>query len=284
MKVQFTLTVTEGKRLIARAIASLPEVRATLAEGLILLKGGTTVSALSEELCGHPLRISGRVTPRGTVSSGSPAIEGPHSILLRKGVPETADGRLAEIGREMGPKDVAVCGANLIDMEGHAAMMAGKDLCGEPGSVIPALEAEGVCCIVAAGLEKLSPVPVREACSFAGRKASVWATGMAVGLVPVPGRVITELEAFSILGYDRRLIGRGGIGGAEGSSTFIVNVDEEQIPEVLKLVRSLKGAVESGIPSSLEECLHCGPNRPGHLACVYGRNAVVKEEASWKKS
>ena len=75
MKVQFTLTVAEGKRLIARGIASLPEVRKAMAEGLILLKGGTTVSALSEELCGMPLRISGRITPRGTVSAGNPLIE-----------------------------------------------------------------------------------------------------------------------------------------------------------------------------------------------------------------
>ena len=91
MKCQFSLTVTEGKRLIAKAIASLPEVRHALGEGLILLKGGTTVSALSEELCGQPLRISGRITPRGTVSSGAAEPVGAHSLLLRMGVPETAD-------------------------------------------------------------------------------------------------------------------------------------------------------------------------------------------------
>lgn len=285
MKVQFTLTVAEGKRLIARGIAALPEVRKALAEGLILLKGGTTVSALSEELCGLPLRISGRITPRGTVSSGKPLMEGAHSILLRRGIPEPADGKLMETGRAMGASDVAVCGANLIDAQGNAAMMAGKDLCGEPGSVIPALEAEGVICLVAAGLEKFSPFPVREACHFAGRKASSWAAGMAVGLIPVPGRIISEPDALSILGFpDHRLIGRGGISGAEGSSTFVVETEEEKIPEILELVRSVKGAAESGIPASMAECLHCGPNRGGHLACVYGGKSLVKEEFPWKKS
>ncbi len=88
MKCQFTLTVSEGKRLIAKAIASLPEVRKALSDGMILLKGGTTVSALSEELCGQPLRISGRVTPRGTVSSGAAEPEGAHSLLLRRGSPK----------------------------------------------------------------------------------------------------------------------------------------------------------------------------------------------------
>ncbi len=274
MKCQFTLTVTEGKRLIAKGIASLPEVRRALEEGMILLKGGTTVSALSEELCGRPLRISGRITPRGAVSSGSASVEEAHSLLLRKGVPEKADGRLAEIGREMGPEDVAVCGANLVDREGCAAMMAGRDLCGEPGSVIPALEAEGVLCIVAAGLEKFSPFSVRESCHFAGRKASSWAMGMAVGLVPVPGRVFSEMEALASLGAARcMLVGRGGLSGAEGASTFVVEGEKERLKEILTLIRSLKGAEESGAPASLTECHHCGPNRATHLACVYGHGA-----------
>ncbi|MCL4370580.1 MAG: hypothetical protein M1380_06700 [Chloroflexi bacterium] len=70
MRAQVSLTVSEGKLLIARAIASLPEVRSAFENGRILLKGGTTVSALAEELVGVPLRISGRVSPRGTKSSG----------------------------------------------------------------------------------------------------------------------------------------------------------------------------------------------------------------------
>lgn len=275
MKCQFTLTVSEGKLLIAKAIASLPEVQKALTEGLILLKGGTTVSALSEELCGEPMRISGRITPRGTVSSGASKPSGAHSLLLRKGVPEKGDGRLVEIAAEMGPDDIFVCGANIIDPWGGAAMMAGKDLGGEPGKIIPAIESEGVRCFVAAGVEKLSPVPVTEVFGAAGRKASAWSMGMAVGLIPVPGRVITELEALSIMGYPKRwLVGRGGISGAEGSSTIIVEDEFRESPAgLLELLRKIKGAATSGVRASLEECLRCGPARSGHLGCVYGGNA-----------
>ena len=276
MKCQFTLTVSEGKRLIAKAVAAMPEVQKALEEGTILLKGGTTVSAVSEELCGQPLRISGRISPRGTVSCGTADLVSPHSLVLRRGVCEPGDGRLVEIAREMGPSDVCVCGANLIDMQGNAAMMAGRDLCGEPGAVIPVLPAEGVFCIVAAGLEKLSPVPIGEACRQAGRKASVWATGMAVGLIPVPGRVVTELEALSILGFERRwLIGRGGIAGAEGASTFVVENEEPAIRELLACLDRIRGAGVSGAEDSLSECLHCGPNRATHFACVHGRKALI---------
>lgn len=275
MKCQFTLTVSEGKLLIAKAIAAQPEVRKALSEGMILLKGGTTVSALSEELCGVPLRISGRITPRGTVSSGAVKPEGAHSLLIRRGVPEQGDGWLAEIAASMGPGDVFVCGANLIDPWGGAVMMAGKDLCGEPGGIIPVIESEGVKCFVAAGLEKLSPLPLRESCENAGRKTPVWSMGMAVGLVPVQGRVVTELEALSMLGYpDRWLVGRGGISGGEGSSTFVAETgSEEEMAALLAFLGQIKGAATSGVKTSLEECLRCGPGRAGHLGCVYGRNA-----------
>ena len=275
MKFQFTLTVSEGKLLIAKAIASLPDVRRALTDGLILLKGGTTVSALSEELCNEPLRISGRISRRGTVSSGAAEPSGSHSLLLRKGVPEPGDGRLAEIACEMGPDDVFVCGANLIDPWGGAAMMAGRDLGGEPGRIISTIESEGVRCLVAAGLEKLSPVPVKEAFGETGRKIPAWSMGMSVGLIPVPGRVITELEALTILGYPKRwLVGRGGISGAEGASTIVVEDESrEKQDDFMELLRKIKGAVVSGVSTSLEECLRCGPARAGHLGCVYGGNA-----------
>ncbi len=89
--------------------------------------------------------------------------------------------------------------------------------------------------------------------------------GMAVGLVPVPGRVVTELDALDLLGWPGRwLVGRGGISGAEGASTFLVeDGSEETIRALLGLLRNIKGAVTSGIPSSMEECLRCGPGRRG---------------------
>lgn len=68
MKVQISLTVEAGKRLIAKAILTLPAVRNALAEGQLLLKGGTTVSLISEAVCGVPLKICGRIDRRGAGS------------------------------------------------------------------------------------------------------------------------------------------------------------------------------------------------------------------------
>ena len=53
MIAQFTLTVSEGKRIIAKAVAKMPPVKRALYGGRVLLKGGTTVSAVSEEIGGR---------------------------------------------------------------------------------------------------------------------------------------------------------------------------------------------------------------------------------------
>ena len=70
MLIQVTLTVHEAKRVIAKGIVKLPVVQEAFRSGKILLKGGTTVSAVCEELIGRPLRISGRIVPNGAKSAG----------------------------------------------------------------------------------------------------------------------------------------------------------------------------------------------------------------------
>jgi len=71
MRIQITLTVHEAKRIIAKGIAELPAVKAALETGSIFLKGGTTVSAVCEELTGKPMNILGRISIRGAVTAKS---------------------------------------------------------------------------------------------------------------------------------------------------------------------------------------------------------------------
>jgi hypothetical protein len=257
----------------------MPEVQRAKREGIIMLKGGTTVSAIAEALCGEKLRISGRISPRGAVGTANVNAGGAHVLILRRGKPEPGTDRMAETAREMGPDDVAICSVNIFDTQGRGAIMAGKDLGGEMGSAYLALEAEGVRCLIPAGLEKLSPLPLNAASRAAGRKAPRWSMGMAVGLIMVPGEIITEHEALSILGYERHwLIGRGGINGAEGSCTFLVEGEREELNRLIELIRTMKGAGESGTEDSLPECLHCGPNRIYHRACSLGGKMALLEE------
>lgn len=276
MKAQLTLTVSEGKKLIALAVAQMPEVQSALKSGKILLKGGTTVSVVAETLVGTPLRISGRITPLGT-KSARVTVDAPHSILIERGEPRGIDDDIEKVVLGMGPGDVAICGANLIDQYGNAALMAGSPLGGNPGRVISALVAEGITTIIPAGLEKLTPGSIAESTLAATRQGIDWSMGMAVGLIPIPGQIITELTAFSLLArVEATVIGRGGIVGAEGATTFVVEGSKSEVQRLCHLAMKLKGARTSAADGSLEECRRGCPNCDRHLGCVYGGKERTK--------
>lgn len=287
MKIQTTLTVEGGKRLIAHAIVSMPQVKRALAEGRILLKGGTTVSAVSELLCGQPLRICGRMDVGGTGSAKNKTA-GSHSILLEKGCPRGIDDDFEEAAETMQPGDICITGANLIDKDGRAAIMAGSPLGGAPLRVMSCLSVEGVRTIIAAGFEKYAPCSMDEALLAASRKGVGLAMGMASGLVPIDGLVINEARALLLLGAKEvHIIGRGGINGGEGGTTFSVEVPDCDAEAFFAMVRGCcaegveKGP--SGEAGSLPSCLfsHCGPTGAGHRACCYRteRNSLENGEA-----
>jgi hypothetical protein len=78
--------------------------------------------------------------------------------------------------------------------------------------------------------------------------------GWPVGLMPVHGRVITELDALKILGADDAFpIGAGGINGGEGSVVICCEGNPETLDEVMTLVRQLKGEAPVRVVST--DCL-----------------------------
>jgi len=270
VKAQVTLTVNEAKRLIAKAIVSLPEVRVAKEKGKILLGGGTTVSAVAEELVGLPLRISGRVTPAGTrVGLVKPDV--PNNVLIEKGQVINVDERLEETAAMMAKGDVAIIGANALDMYGNTALMCGGELGAHRGRAFSGLVVEGVTILIAVGLEKLIPDTIRRAVLAAGRKDSDLSMGMSVGLLPIPGKVITEVEALAILAQvTPTVIGRGGVMGAEGATTLVIEGQTSGVEKALEIIGSIKGAALSGNAESLPQCYVGSPacSRCKGLACL----------------
>ncbi len=104
--------------------------------------------------------------------------------------------------------------------------------------------------------------------------------GMAVGLIPVPGRIITELTALSLLAeVTATVIGRGGImGGAEGATTFVVQGgDQAEVQKLCRLVLKLKRARTSAVDGSKEECRRSCPSCDNHLGgCIYAGKEKTK--------
>lgn len=275
MKAMIALTVPEGKRLIAKAVAQMPEVARARESGKILLKGGTTVSAVAEELVGFPLRVSGRISPRG-LKAADVVCDAPHSILIEGSQWRNVDSHLPEAVTRLGAGDAVVIGANIIDARGGAAMMAGTPLGGNPGTVMTGMMAEGVPIIVVAGLEKLIPGSVADAVRAAGRKGVDRSMGMAVGLMPIYGRVVTEVEAVRLLApVECEVIGRGGIDGAEGGTALAIWGEAAAVERVFLLALELKGARTSGVPESMAECVGASSRCHGHLSCIYRSPALA---------
>jgi hypothetical protein len=258
MRIQITLTSAEGKRIIAKGIKALPGVQKIQKRGKILLKGGTTVSAVSEELCGKPMRISGMITPQGTLTSRfKHEMQWAHAQILKGGqiIPlHTREDWEKEVPF-FTPEDLVITGANAFDVHGRAALMAATY---DGGSSLPfyqTLLIEGVPFLIVVGLEKWVPGNLGEVIPLAGRKKVDFSYGAAVGLIPVFGSLFTEVEALETLaGVKAWVIGKGGIHGAEGSTTFLVDGPPKEVMKIDKIYQSVKGSGLSGEPRNLIPC------------------------------
>ena len=273
MRLQITLTVPEGKRIIAKGIAGLPAVKSALENGSIFLKGGTTVSGVCEELTGKPMSILGRISARGAVTAAiNPGKY--HCALIEMGKLIDADPSLDSAVEKLGPSDVVIIGANAIDSLGNAAMMYGAPMGGPPGRIISGLMAECRNIIVAVGQEKLIPGSLPDIIQKTSRKSVDRSMGMAVGLTPVVGRIVTEVESILTLAdVDCFVIGRGGISGGEGAITLVIDGPRKDVQRLDGLIASIKGSTTSGMPQTLAECEPPSPSCAKHLACTYKASA-----------
>ena len=268
-RIQFFLTVNEGKWLIAEAVSRMAPVRQALEKGSVVFKGGTTVSCVSELITGTALRVSGRNTPNGAKSAKT--LESSiHTLLWKDGKAQSLDDSVIDGLLELKADDVLIIGANIIDSDGNAALLAGSPAGATPGRALSTMTTEGFNVIIAAGLEKLVPGKVGDSVRSAGRKGVSSAYGMACGLLPLFGKVVTELEAVRILSdVEVSVIGRGGVLGAEGGVLLQASGEDEQILILESIVQRCKGKHLSGDPASLIECEVPSPGCKTHLSCCY---------------
>lgn len=270
-KIQFTLTVEEGKQIIALGTCRHRFFKKALSSGKILLKGGTTVSRISEIVTGLPLRISGRITERGTVASLNQP-EAPHSIIIEKGSWRNIDQDIVLESQKLDKDDLVVCGANAFDYHRRAALMAGSPGGGNVGMSVSAWYSEGVPVLIVAGLEKMIPGDLDKIIPGSGRRGKDYSWGMAVGLIPIMGELITEIEAVKLLvDVECWSIGSGGLGEAQGSATLEAwGADEEiyKLIDTLKKVKRMNKDI-SGVRESLTECEPVCEGCRRHLGCSY---------------
>jgi hypothetical protein len=228
--------------LIAKAVAVLPEVKRALKKGTVFIGVGTTNACVAEEILGRKIErnryIAGVVLPRGTCTL--PRERRLRAVILRKG--KVGKVKLADVLDSLTSEDVIIKGANAIDARGVAGIFLASKSGGTIGRVLGHVKARGANLIIPVGLEKFIPGSIAEVSKSVGISRFGYATGCPVGIMPVSGKIVTEIEAIKILTGARAVVmGAGGVSGAEGSVTLAVTGTATQLGAVEKLVSKLKG-------------------------------------------
>jgi hypothetical protein len=247
-KILITLTPSESKRLIAKGVTNLEEVQRALKHGTIIITLGTTNAYVAEEILnalpGSEREIdkqryaSGVITSEGTCVV--PKAERVKEVLVKDG--KISDEDIENVIEELSPEDVFIKGANALDAANTAGIFMAHPAGGTIGAALGIVMARGVNFIIPVGIEKTIPYSITEAAKQVGKGRFYKSVGKPVGLMPVHGKVITEVEAVKILGADAAFpIGAGGVDGGEGSVVICAEGSTAKMDELMALITQIKG-------------------------------------------
>jgi len=258
-KALVTLTPAESKRLIAKGVAAIPEVKKALVAGIIIIARGTTNTYVAEEIMqidpesravhDHKIINKGEYS-RGVITHGELTVNQRrgtgNDIVLRSG--KIWDIQPQEVIPQYTRNDVFFKGANAVDAWGEAGVLCAGADAGTIGYALMSLIAHDANLIVPVGLEKMVP-SVQDALDVTGIYNYKYCTGSPVALIPlVKGRVVTEIQALAILfGVSTTMVGAGGIGGSEGPVALVIEGDKGNVDKAFDLIRSIKG--EEPVPA-----------------------------------
>ena len=235
---QFCVTVSMGKRIIGKALAAHPEVRAVLNKGTLVVLAGTTNGYVAQEILAFIGQAEGFAREgfrRGmTVAPGARAIQADlkEDVVVRDG--EVVHGQtIFDVVDSLKAGDVVIKGANAFDPRGQPAVLIGHPQGGTVMALIAAVIGRRVRLIVPVGLEKrvLEDINVlAQRCNAPGAQGP--------RLFPVPAQAFTEIDALRLLtGAEACLLAAGGVYGAEGASWLGVSGTAEQIEAAADLIR-----------------------------------------------
>jgi hypothetical protein len=231
-----------GKRLIGKAMAVHPAVRAALKKGTLVIVAGTTNGYVAEEVLtaiGQQGTFRRAGFRRGVVvppsCGGGQQVEFPGDVVIVDGTWQKTK-EIFDVVDAMQGGDVILKGANALDMStGQAAVLVGHPMGGTVGAAIPAVIGRRVQLIVPVGLEKRVPGPLA---ALADELNAAEVEGPR--LMVLPGKAFTELDAIALLtGSSARLVAAGGVRGAEGAVWIAVSGDEPHVREATELIKSV---------------------------------------------
>jgi len=235
---QYVLMSSAGKRLIAKALASHPDILSVLKTGTLVIIAGTTNGYIAEEILvsigqagGFDRRkfARGIVLPpsRPTLESGRLADESvfPGDVVIVKGTWQKGKS-IFDVADELQEGDLILKGANALDMaRKRAAILIGHPTGGTVGASLQIMAKKRVKLMLPVGLEKridgdLDAIAEKLNAPSA-RGPRFW---------PISAPVFTEIDAIeSLTGARAELIAGGGVCGAEGSIRLAVSGTADQM-------------------------------------------------------
>ncbi len=276
MRALVTLTPTESKKLLAKAIAAMPKVRKALEKGMVALHPSSSTFFILEELTGKQpegLWVCGIVFPKGMCISyerqqstylrppdpGKKHDPGqfPFTWVLKKGLFSKGTA-LKSVLDDMGSEDVYIKGANAIDPEGRVGVLYASRGAGTIAKVISASRRKGFQILLPIGFEKLIPGSLLKAAKATSRERTDMAMGIPVGLIIVPGQAVTEIKAIQLIsGAEAVVVSSGGLAGAEGATTLVIQGTPKRVNQAIKVIQSCKGATLPSVhPTNCSACFY----------------------------
>ncbi len=264
MKAAFTLVPSESRRLIAKGVAAMREIKEASESGYTIICGGTTNGYVAQEILGAadipPQKYTAGTICSRVLCTTDADRRSPFPIILYKG--KRVEKTIPEALNDFHLKTVIIKGANAIDSTGKAGIISSGFDGGTMGATLGTAVSQGLKYIVPVGLEKFV-ASVEESCAWTGAKTLDYSMGADFGMFVVPNAVVvTELEALKILaGVNSRHVASGGIGECAGAVVIVSEGTEGQVKKAIALVEQVKG--EPALPNFKGTCKTC------RYKCIY---------------
>ena len=248
-------------------------------DGIIGLARCSSCAYIVEELTGRKMENLMRYCSGYIGGPGSCAVlntEQEKLLVLYHGEEKWlhyTEGNILKFIDEMDQDDVIIKSGNVLDPSGQVGTLVAHPTGGEAGYYLPHILAKGIHLIVPTLISKSIPFPLSRLLTSLGiSRIRVDRThGIVCGMIPLPGTVITEIDAIRLLsGAESLPIAVNGIGSGKGSVTLLVEGGETEVDKAWEIVNAIKGEPHlSELPSRCDACYI--KNDPEHKSRCLGR-------------
>lgn len=240
MNATVVLCSAASKRLIAKGVAAHPSVKRALAEGRVVITRGTTNAFVAEELCGKGIDrgayAAGFIDRRWNVNARVGETE--EIVLVRGAVTdETPDQTLAALASG----DVVIKGGNALDPWGIVGVLLASSAGGTVGRYVAAATARGVQLVLPISVSKSVHTSVIDLSQEMGTGRIALHDGLACGIFPLHGLVLTEVDALHLLfGVDAVHVASNGVGAGLGSTSLLLYGEDAAVRKAFDFVGTLR--------------------------------------------